>query len=168
MLKRALELSPHSDEAHRRLGVAYQELGNRTEAIANLRKAVEVNPYFWVNHNQLGEAYLHFGDTEKSLEEFRRVTELEPRNPVGYDNIGSGGYFARGEWEKGIPVYEQSLKLQPRLADVLQPRHRLLLSEALPRGREGVRAGGGAQPERRHHDGTSPTDCAGRASAIAR
>ncbi len=112
VLKRALELSPHSDEALRRLGVAYQELGNRNEAIGNLRKAVEVNPYFWVNHNQLGEAYLHFGDTEKSLEEFRRVTELEPKNPVGYNNIGSA-HFARGEWEKGIPAYEQSLKLQP-------------------------------------------------------
>ena len=34
VLKRALELAPHSDEALRRLGVAYEDLGNRNEAIA--------------------------------------------------------------------------------------------------------------------------------------
>ena len=112
VLKRALELSPHSDEALSPARRGVPGAGQRNEAIDNLRKAVEVNPYFWVNHNVLGDAYLHFGDTEKSLEEFRRVTELEPKNPVGYNNIGSA-YFARGEWEKGIPAYEQSLKLQP-------------------------------------------------------
>jgi tetratricopeptide (TPR) repeat protein len=57
-------------------------------------------------------AYLDFRETGKALEEFRRVADLAPQNPIGYNNIGSA-YFARGEWEQGIPAYERSLKLEP-------------------------------------------------------
>ena len=58
VLKRALELAPNSDHAHRQLGRALLAGGQPKQAIAMYRKAVDINPFYWENHNALGTAYL--------------------------------------------------------------------------------------------------------------
>ncbi len=56
VLKRALELAPNSDHAHRQLGRALLAGSQPKQAIAMYRKAVDINPFYWENHNALGAA----------------------------------------------------------------------------------------------------------------
>ena len=59
-----------------RLGNAYMENGQKSEAISAYKKAIEVNPYYWGHHIVLGNAYFSIGNMEQALAEFKRVTEL--------------------------------------------------------------------------------------------
>ena len=89
-----------------------------------------MNPYFWLNRNVLGDAYLHFGESEQALDEFKRVTELEPKNPVGYNNIAAA-YFRAGQVGGVHPRLRAVDQAAAALAHLLEPRHGVLLSEAL-------------------------------------
>jgi tetratricopeptide (TPR) repeat protein/TolB-like protein/predicted Ser/Thr protein kinase len=111
-LKRALSLTPSSDEAYRRLGDAYRSSGREQEAISAYQSAVTANPYYWYNHNELGAAYFQFGDTEHALQEYRRVTELASDNATGFLNIGAV-YIRQGNWADSIPALQKALELQP-------------------------------------------------------
>ena len=88
-LKRAADLAPSSDDAHRRLGRAYLSSGKPKEAIAAYEKAVLINPYRWVNSAQLGIAHAQLADYDEAVKAFRRVTELAPENAAGFNDLGA-------------------------------------------------------------------------------
>jgi eukaryotic-like serine/threonine-protein kinase len=111
-LNRALQLTPNSDEAQRRLAKAYFDAGRKTEAVATYQKAITANPYYWANHNVLGNAYFQLGETGKALQEYQKVTELAPENSIGYENIGAV-YFRMGKWNDAIPAFQKALALEP-------------------------------------------------------
>ena len=111
-LKRALELTPNSDEVYRNLGEAYKASGQNEQAIVSYQKAVAANSYNWLNHISLGKAYFELGDNVKALPEFQKVTELAPDNPLGYADIGSV-YLRDGKWSEAIPEYQKALALSP-------------------------------------------------------
>ena len=111
-LERALQISPHSDEALRRLGSAYLAAGRQPEAIAAYTKATETNPYYWQNFNALGTAYFRLGKNEQALQSFRRVTELEPDRAAGFANLGVI-YYQQSKWNEAIPMFQKAIALQP-------------------------------------------------------
>jgi serine/threonine protein kinase/Flp pilus assembly protein TadD len=111
-LKRALELSPNSDDGYRNLGQAYLALGQKDQGLETLQKAVQINPYYWQNYNALGVAYSGLGEYDKALTAFQRVTVLEPDNFFGYLDVGAI-YFQQGKYEESISYFQKSLQLQP-------------------------------------------------------
>jgi tetratricopeptide (TPR) repeat protein len=111
-LQRALQLAPNSDEALRRLGIAYMAASRQQEALGAYAKAAEINPYFWSNFNRLGATYFRLGQNDKALAAFRHVTELEPDRASGYANMGSV-YLRQANWNESIPLFEKAIKLQP-------------------------------------------------------
>ena len=112
-LKRALELSPNSDEGYRRLGEVYRNMGRKEESVRAYERAVQINPYYWENYNELATAYFQFGENDKALAAFKRVPELEPDNAAGYENVGSV-YLQEGKWDESIRAYQKALQLGPR------------------------------------------------------
>jgi tetratricopeptide (TPR) repeat protein len=111
VLRRAVDLTPNSDDGYRRLGDAYRAAGSKAEALQAYQRAVELNPYYWYNYNALGSAYALFGDNEHALAAFQRVTQVDPDNPIGYRNIGVI-YFNQDRWKDCVPEFEKSLQLQ--------------------------------------------------------
>jgi serine/threonine protein kinase/tetratricopeptide (TPR) repeat protein len=114
-LKRAIDLSPNSDEGYRRLGTAYETTGRKDDAIKAYQRAIAINPYYWMNLNSLGVAYTNFGDYDKALQSFEQVIQLEPENAAGYDNKGAL-YFRQGKFNECIPAFQKALQLQPYAA----------------------------------------------------
>ena len=112
VLKRALELAPNSDHAHRQLARALLEGGRQKEAIAMYRKAVEINPFYWENHNALGTASLRLGDYDGAIAAFKKVVEIEPDNGDGWNNLGAT-YLQTARFEESIPVFQKALALLP-------------------------------------------------------
>jgi tetratricopeptide (TPR) repeat protein/TolB-like protein len=112
VLKRALELAPNSDHAHRQLARALLEGGRQKEAIAMYRKAVEINPFYWENHNALGGASLRLGDYDGAIAAFKKVVEIEPDNGDGWNNLGAT-YLQTARFEESIPVLQKALALLP-------------------------------------------------------
>jgi len=87
-LKKALELSPNSDEAYRRLGNAYADIGQKDRAIQALQNATDLNPYYWLNQRALGNAYFEFSDYDKALKQYQAVTQLDQRMPPATTMLG--------------------------------------------------------------------------------
>jgi serine/threonine protein kinase/tetratricopeptide (TPR) repeat protein len=110
-LRRALQISPRSDDCYRQLGRVYADAGKKDLAIRSLQNAVTLNPYYWSNQNELGIAYLQFGEYTKAMAAFRRVLELDPTNAVVYQNIGAV-YVSQGKYEESIPEFERAIALQ--------------------------------------------------------
>ncbi|HEY7211499.1 MAG TPA: protein kinase [Bryobacteraceae bacterium] len=111
-IKRALQLSPNSDDGYIRLGRAYVATGERTQALAALKKAVELNPYYWYNHNQLGSGYYRMGRIEEALKEWKEQIAQNPADEGGYLDVG-GAYLALGQWKKAIPELEKAIAIHP-------------------------------------------------------
>jgi tetratricopeptide (TPR) repeat protein len=111
-LKRALELSPNSDEGYRRLAGAYQQAGMTNDAIAMHQKAIEVNPYYWLNYNALGATYWEIGQYERAAVAFKKVIELEPENVNGYNDLGAM-YLQTGRYAEAADAFRRALAIVP-------------------------------------------------------
>ena len=112
VLKRALQLAPNSDHAHRQLARALLAGGEPKEAIAMYRKAVDINPFYWENHNALGTAYFGLGDYDEAIAAYKKVVEIEPDNGDGWNNLGAT-YLQTARFEESIPVFQKALALLP-------------------------------------------------------
>ena len=75
---RAVEVSPRSGEAHRRLAGILVALGRHDEAIVHLHSAAKLGYDDAVTHNLLGMAYHEKGDFEKALEHYTESLERDP------------------------------------------------------------------------------------------
>ena len=111
-IKRALELSPNSDDGYLRLGRAYLATGQQQEGIAAYKKAVELNPYYWWNHTRLGAAYYRLGKIDDAIREFKEQIQLNPTNEDGYNNLG-GAYLKKADGKKAIPQFEKAIEIHP-------------------------------------------------------
>ncbi len=72
-----------------------------------------------IEHAQAGSAALDQGKFSVAIDEFKKVTELQPNSASGYVNLGDA-YFRNGDYEHAIPVLEQGLKINPKLAGAEQ------------------------------------------------
>ncbi len=111
-IKRALELSPNSDDGYIRLGRAYRATGQGEDSLAALKKAVQLNPYYWFNHNQLGSGYYHLGRNEDARREFQEQIAENPQNEDGYNNV-AGTFLQQAEWKKAIPELQKAIQIHP-------------------------------------------------------
>ena len=148
-LKRALEISPNSDEAYRRLGRAYAATGQKDEAIKALQKAVEINPYYWTNQSAGRRLY--------------RVRKLRRRAETISNRYATGtakrrrlrqpwfGLFKNGALRRKRDRLSKGAPDSALRRDVLQPRHFVLLPEALPGIRTNVPESGGDESRRGNH-----------------
>jgi len=116
-LRRALQLSPRSDDCYRLLGRVYLDAGRKDQAIMALQNAVTLNRYYWSNQNELGIAYLQIGEYAKALAAFGRIIELDSTNPIGHQNIGVV-YYSQAKYEESIPEFESAIVLQSSNPDV--------------------------------------------------
>ncbi len=110
-LRRALQLSPRSDDCYRLLGRVYLDAGRKDQGIISLLNAVTLNRYYWSNQNELGIAYWQIGEYAKALTAFRRIVELDSTNPIGHQNIGAV-YYSQAKYEESIPEFESAIALQ--------------------------------------------------------
>jgi tetratricopeptide (TPR) repeat protein len=71
--RRALELSPKSDQAHRRLARVYVHVGFFDEAIRHADIALAINPSNWQALNSRAQALLWMGKDEEALAILRSI-----------------------------------------------------------------------------------------------
>ena len=108
--KRALELSPSSDDTYDLYGRLCAGLGRYDEAIALQRRARELDPL--AHRMDAVTTLLRAGRYEQAVREAEAAVELEP----GYDRARATlgwGYFLSGRQADGVAELERAVSLSP-------------------------------------------------------
>jgi eukaryotic-like serine/threonine-protein kinase len=114
-LKRAVELDPNFARAYASLGVRYNNLGQASLAIENVRRAYELR-----DRASEREKYyisctfftLVTGELEKAIQQYELWIQDYPRDYVAETNLGVN-YFTLGQFERAAAVTRDALRMEP-------------------------------------------------------
>jgi len=114
-LKRAVELDPNFARAYASLGVRYNNLGQASLAIENVRRAYELR-------DRVSEREKYYisctyftlvtGELEKAIQQYELWIRDYPRDYVAITNLGVN-YFTLGQFERAAAVTRDALRLEP-------------------------------------------------------
>jgi tetratricopeptide (TPR) repeat protein len=115
LLKRAVELDPNFARAYASLGIRYNNLGQATLAIENVRRAYELR-------DRVSEREKYYisctyftlvtGELEKAIQQYELWIRDYPRDYVAETNLGVN-YFTMGQFERAAAVTHEALRLEP-------------------------------------------------------
>jgi len=114
-LKRAVELDPNFARAYASLGVRYNNLGQASLAIENVRRAYELRDRVSEREKYyISCAYftLVTGELEKAIQQYEVWIHDYPRDYVAATNLGVN-YFTLGQFERAAAVTREALRLEP-------------------------------------------------------
>ena len=117
-LKKAIQISPNREEAHRLLGRIYLlYLAKTTEAIQSLKIAIKRDPDNPTTHQLLGVAYFRSNQYPEAIQTLRRAIELNPEIAPDYPyhpyyDLGMV-YLKQGKFDDAIICFERAIELDP-------------------------------------------------------
>jgi serine/threonine protein kinase/Flp pilus assembly protein TadD len=115
LLKRAVELDPNFARAYASLGIRYNNLGQASLAVENVRKAYELR-------DRVSEREKYYisctyftlvtGELEKAIRQYELWIRDYPRDYVAETNLAVN-YFTMGQFERAAAVTREALRLEP-------------------------------------------------------
>jgi tetratricopeptide (TPR) repeat protein len=114
LLKRAVEIDPNFARGYASLGIRYNNLGQATLAIENVRRAYELR-------DRVSEREKYYisctyftlvtGELEKAIQQYELWIRDYPRDYVAETNLGVN-YFTMGQFERAASVTREALRLE--------------------------------------------------------
>jgi tetratricopeptide (TPR) repeat protein len=80
--------NPNSPELYSERGVAYLNLKQEANCLADLNKSVDLQSDYAYRFASRGHAKDFFGDTDGAIEDYERAAELDPNDSIIYNNLG--------------------------------------------------------------------------------
>lgn len=127
--QKAINLDPSMAEAHFRLGLAYDALGQKKEAESAYKKAVEtykrlitLNPKDAEAHYNLGQAYAGLHLYGEAAREYRQATQLKPDDTDIYYDLGRA-LTRLAQYDEAVRAFQKSIDIDPnnfRAQDALE------------------------------------------------
>ncbi|HIP10984.1 MAG TPA: tetratricopeptide repeat protein, partial [Rhodospirillales bacterium] len=99
---------------HNNLGIAQEEKGRLSEAIAQYRTAMKIKPDFALPHNNLGNILFASQKTEEAITYYKSALKLSPDYAMAHSNLGIA-LEEKGEFEEAIAHYREAVRLEPNL-----------------------------------------------------
>ncbi|GJM43517.1 MAG: membrane protein [Gemmatimonadota bacterium] len=112
------KLSTNYAAAWARMGLAYREKGDLTNAIDCMRRALKISPGFDPIVAGLGGMLVEAGHTEEADALYRERIRTHPNDLRAYIGLGYKAQKA-DQWEEALGWFQQALRLDPRAPDVL-------------------------------------------------
>jgi adenylate cyclase len=112
-MRRAVEISPNSAEAHYRYGLLLHDLGRDDEALAEVTKSVELDPLSVATNQVAGTVCYFLGKSYDAIRLFQTALEIEPRAALAHNNMGLA-YVDVGRVEEGIEEVRKAVELDPK------------------------------------------------------
>ena len=108
----ALAVTKNNDIAHVNLGVALEQAGKTTEALAEYREAARLEPTRFQVHNNLGNLLDALGQPDTALAEYREAIRLNPKEPFLQDSLGSV-LVELGSIDEAMNAFTNAMRLDP-------------------------------------------------------
>lgn len=122
LFQQAVKLDPDFAEAHFRVGLTHDALGQQQEAETAYRKAVETyKKYLAVDENEkdaearynLGQTYSGLHLYSEAVREYREATELKPDDAAIYYDLGLA-LMRLAQYDQAAAAFSKSLELDPQ------------------------------------------------------
>jgi len=119
--KQAAKLDPDLAEAHFRLGLTYDALGQEQEAEEAYKKAVETYKKYLSNddnekdaeaHYNLGQTYAGLHLYSEAVREYRQATKYKPDDAAIYYDLGLA-LMRLAQYDEASAAFSKSLELDP-------------------------------------------------------
>lgn len=119
--REAIKLDPELAEAHFRLGLSYDALGQQQEAEEAYKKAVETYKRFFdadenkedaEAHYNLGQTYAGLHLYSEAVREYRQATRLRPDDASMYYDLGLA-LMRLAQYDEAVAAFSKSLELDP-------------------------------------------------------
>src|SRR2546423_5899982 len=127
--RKATELDPDLAEAHYRLGLALDSLGQKQDADEAYKKAVEAyekilrqNPKSAEAQFNLGQAYSRLGKYEEAVKAYKQAVKLQDDNADYYYELGIA-HNKLAQYSEAVAALERATELDPdnfRAGDALE------------------------------------------------
>ncbi len=111
---RALPVQRNDPVIHNKLGICYQNLGERVSAQAAYARALELDGGYaeaWNNMGTLDQMQQRFG---KAVAAYRKAIALKPGVANFWKNLGSG-YLSQGRETEALEAYREAYRLDPNI-----------------------------------------------------
>jgi tetratricopeptide (TPR) repeat protein len=129
-LRKAIQLSPDSVDAHFDLGTALFRQNNYRAAAESFRRVTQLEPTYGPAYQNLGRCASALGNRQEAIRAFRVAVDVMPQNAEARRDLGSQ-LIQEGKVAEAIVQLQQALQLQPGDA-----KARELLEQALKRAPE--------------------------------
>lgn len=144
-LRRTTELMPRDAEAHRNLGTALNESGQRALGLESLRRALALEPHDVDCLVETADALRALGRAREAVPLYREALRHDPRQVEAHNNLGNA-FLELAEIGDAAACYRCALALRPDDAQILSNlgnalRHLGNLDEALTVCRRAVTQG---------------------------
>ena len=103
---------PIFSKAYRNRGVAYADIGENDEAIADFTKAMRLEPNFPFDYISRGHVYLNEGKVPEAIKDFTTAIQLEPNIAYHYNDRGDA-YRKMCNFDQAIKDYNKAMELEP-------------------------------------------------------
>jgi tetratricopeptide (TPR) repeat protein len=113
--RRAIQLQPANEQAHKNIWVVYRERGSTDELIQAYRDSIRIFPTLVDAHIGLANALLRRGENTAAIDSYRDALRLSPGNADARINLAIA-LNRRGEPAEARREYEQVLQADPRNA----------------------------------------------------
>ncbi|HEV8138067.1 MAG TPA: tetratricopeptide repeat protein, partial [Pyrinomonadaceae bacterium] len=110
--KQALSLEGDSVESHHGLGLAYLQVGDKTNARNSFKEAVRLKPDWPQAHFDLGQTYYELGEYATAANSFEEAVRLKPDFFEALLSLGKT-YEHANEHAKAVEVLQKAVLLQP-------------------------------------------------------
>ena len=105
-------MTKHNHVAHVDLGVALEQKGDLTGALAQYRAAEELAPELYHIHNNIGNLLDKLGHPNEALIEYRRAVLLNPGLPSLHNSTGMV-LAELGRFDKALGQFQEAARLDP-------------------------------------------------------
>ncbi len=93
-------------------GVAYADLANYKQAIADYSKAIEIEPGFPDAYYNRGKDYAVLGNHRQAIEDYSRAIRIKPNYAIAFNNKGNA-YTDLGNHRQAVEDYTRAIEIQP-------------------------------------------------------
>jgi len=111
-LGKAIQLAPNYGDAYFNRGVAYGNLGQYHQAIAEYSQAIRLDANQADAFNNRGNEYNNLGQYQQALGDYNRAIQLDSNNADAFSNRGVV-YSKLKQYPKAIEDYKQAIRLDP-------------------------------------------------------
>jgi tetratricopeptide (TPR) repeat protein len=131
----ALDTTGNNFIAHLWVGMAFQDEGKFSRALAEYRESARINPDYLFTHFTLGGLLDKLGRPEEALAEYRRALQINPKEPAVHDRVGAT-LVELGHYDEACGEFRDAAQIDPS-----SPWPHFYLGKALAmQGRDGPAA----------------------------